>query len=406
MRVEVRYRGGGEDQLVGVLQQDERRIFFQYEAEWVGRGLELSPFMLPLDDLRARTPRDGRMHGLFGLFADSLPDWWGERLMRRYFQSAGRLWRDVGVLERLCCQGERTMGALTYEPDLRSGDESEMEKLHLDELAKSAIAALQGDTGVVLKRLLQSGQSAGGAHPKAVLGLSEDGREVVSGEGDLPEGFEHWLVKFDTDPELEDGRAEVVCGLAAQAAGIEMPEVRLLEDREGRGHFAVRRFDRRDGNLRVHVQTYSALAQIPVSETIEYGDLLSVARELGRDRSQVEQLYRRAVFNLCLGNDDDHAKNHAFLMNADGEWELAPAYDVMQNGFPLGGGLRACSVLGKSMDVNREDLIELGRQHSVRGPAEILDEVSDALSRLSEFEDRVPISRRRLEELKDGIRVL
>lgn len=406
MRVSVHYRGGGVDHPVGILESDGRRIFFQYDPAWLGRGLELSPFTLPLADPQARAPRDERMHGLFGLFADSLPDWWGERLMQRYFQSLGKLWRDVGILDRLCCQGERTMGALCYEPDLRSGGTEDSGPVDLSRLAEAALAALQGETGTVLERLLRSGQSAGGAQPKVVLGLSSDGAEVRSGEGELPEGFDHWLVKFDLAPELEDGRAEVVCGLAAQAAGIEMPEVRLLEDAEGRGHFAVRRFDRRDHNLRVHVQTYAALAQKPVSEMIDYDDLLAVTRELTRDRTQVEQLFRRAAFNVCLGNDDDHGKNHSFLMEFDGEWRLAPAYDVMQHGFPLGGGMRACAVLGRSVTVGRGDLLDLARNHSVRNAEAILDEVQDALARLDEFAATIPISRHRIDELRRGIRVL
>ena len=123
MNVEVRYRGGGEDLMVGLLSQPAGEVLFEYDGGWRGRGLELSPFAVPTTMSDARAPRNNRFHGLFSLFADSLPDWWGEKLMRRYFTSVGRDWRDLTPLDKLCFQGDRAMGALAYEPAMAVGAE-------------------------------------------------------------------------------------------------------------------------------------------------------------------------------------------------------------------------------------------------------------------------------------------
>jgi serine/threonine-protein kinase HipA len=404
MNVEVRYRGDGEDALVGLLSRSRGEVFFQYESAWRGSGMELSPYAMPLSEERAIAPRDNRFHGLIALFADSLPDWWGEKLMRRYVESVGRDGRDLSPLDKLCFQGDRAMGALAYEPDTRDGEGGA--ELELAALADAAAMALSGDTGDVMNGLLRSGHSAGGAQPKVVLGMSADRQTVVSGERTLPAGFDHWLVKFDLEPELEDGRAEAACGLAAHAAGVDMPELVVLEDGAGRAHFAVRRFDRRGAGGRVHVQTYTALAETPVSEPIDYSDMMDMTRELTNDHRQVEQLFRRAVFNVLLGNEDDHGKNHSFLMERGGEWTLAPAYDLMQGGHPLGGGMRACGVMGRMAEIRRDDLLRLAEAHGVRGAEEVIGEIEGVLGQLEEFGAQVGMSERRVDELKGGLRVI
>ncbi|MDA0766233.1 MAG: type II toxin-antitoxin system HipA family toxin [Verrucomicrobia bacterium] len=400
--IEVRYLGGGEDLLVGRLTQSAGRVFFEYDGDWRGRGLELSPYVLPLSEDRAVAPPDNKFQGLYSLFADSLPDWWGEKLLRRHVEAQGRVWRDLTPLDKLCLQGDRTVGALGYEPDAGMGEE--VGEFDLEGLASSAVDVLAGETDRVIAGLLRTGHTAGGAQPKVVLGLSEDRRSVVSGEGVLPEGFSHWLVKFDLEPVLEDGRAEMLCGLAARAAGIEMPEVAVLEDGSDRAHFAVRRFDRRGHGERVHVQTFTALSGRHVEEQFDYSDLMDMTRDLTRDHRQVEQMFRRAVFNVLLGNEDDHGKNHAFLMEADGEWKLAPAYDLTQTGHPVGGGMRACGVMGRAAEVRREDLLALAAEHGVRGSEKVIDEVWGVLSRLEDFAVATGISVGRMEELREGLR--
>lgn len=403
MTVEVRYRGGGEDVLVGLLSQPGRQVMFQYDRGWRGRGLELSPLVLPTTMDHAMGPPNNRFHGLFSLFADSLPDWWGEKLMRRYFSSVGRDWRDLTPLDKLCFQGDRTMGALTYEPAMRiTGNH---DAVALAGLADAAAATLSGETRHVMDGLLRSGHSAGGAQPKVVLGMSPDRSTVVPGEGRLPAGYGRWLVKFDLEPQLEDGRAEMACGLAADAAGVVMPEVAVLEDGAGRAHFAVRRFDRLPDGERIHVQTYAALSEIPVSEPIDYSDMMDLTRELTRDHREVEQVFRRAVFNVLLGNEDDHGKNHSFLMSRQGHWSLAPAYDVMQGGHPLGGGMRACGVLGRMAGVGGPDLMKLAGAHGVRDGAGVIEEVRTVLGRMAEFAEAAGMSERRLDALEEGMRL-
>jgi serine/threonine-protein kinase HipA len=133
---------------------------------------------------------------------------------------------------------------------------------------------------------------------------------------------------------------------------------------------------------------------------------MDLLRELAHDQNQINQLFRRAAFNVMLGNDDDHGKNHSFLMDGDGVWSLAPAYDIVQGAHPLGGGTRACGVAGRLAEVRREDLLALAETHSVAKPAETIDEIREVLSRIKEFAEKTGMSERRADELAQGLRLV
>lgn len=378
MELEVLW-AGRNPRRVGRLYQNERgRIHFEYDPAWRAGGPELSPFHLPNSTTGAvatPTPGFGELHGLF---QDALPDWWGERLMRRFFEKAGIPWNRVTALRKLSCQGERKMGALAFLPAMDEADFNDSLLADLGVLVEAARETLRGETGDVLSALVKSGISPGGAQPKALLAISEDFTEIRL-DDPVPEGFGAWLVKFDIDPALQDGRIEAAYADMARAAGLHVPETRLLEH-GGACHFLSRRFDRTENGERLHLHSFSGLTHTPLRDGLEYGDLIEVARMLTRDQRAVDEVFRRAVFNVLAANDDDHGRNHAFLMDAAGNWTLAPAYDLTLATYPLGSGFRAARVNGRGMNITLDDLKRLAGEHDVRSPSRIIQQVRDAVA--------------------------
>lgn len=378
MELEVRWTGR-KPRMIGRLYQNDRgTVFFEYDAAWRAGGLELSPVYLPnrtAGAVSTPTPDFGALHGLF---QDALPDWWGERLMRRHFERSGIPWNRVTVLRKLACQGNHKMGALAFEPAMDDPDFNDSMVADLNAMVNAARQTLRGESGEILAALLRSGMSPGGAQPKALIAMSEDGSEMRL-DDPAPEGFGSWLVKFDLEPVLEEGRIEAAYAAMARAAGLSVPETRLVETRDA-CHFLSRRFDRTGDGGRIHLHSYSGLTQTPLRDGLEYGDLIELARSLTGDQRAVNEVFRRAVFNVIAANDDDHGRNHAFLMDDDGQWTLAPAYDLTLATYPLASGYRAARIGGKAHQITRQDLMRLAKEHDVSGAAEIFRQVKDAVA--------------------------
>lgn len=379
MELEVHWAGRKEAR-IGTLYQDARGVvFFEYDAGWRGGTRELSPVYLPNSTRGAvstPTPGFGELHGLF---QDVLPDWWGERLMQRHFEALGIPWNRVTALRKLACQGSRKMGALAFFPSEGKLDFNDGLVAELGQMVEAARKALRGDAGEVLSTLLRGGMSPGGAQPKALLAISDDFTELRLDDPPA-EGFGAWLIKFDTEPILQDGRIEAAYAEMARAAGITVPETRLLEA-AGACHFLSRRFERGPNGARLHLHSYSGLTHTPLRDGLDYEDLMEIARSLTSDHRSVEEVFRRAVFNVVAANDDDHGRNHAFLMDSAGQWTLAPAFDLTLASYPLASGFRAARVNGKASQISRQDLLQLAAKHDVRQPQAIMDQVLDAVAR-------------------------
>ena len=223
--------GPAQDRLVGTLLAQGAGLFFEYADSWLKDGLSLSPFRIPFQT-GLFEHKDRPFGPLPGLFEDSLPDGWGHLLMDRHFRSLGRSPATIGPLERLAWLGNRTMGALTYHPPAtRERDDT---PFLLEQLARQTRELLAGTSHEVLPQLLLAGGSPGGARPKVLVGCSEDGKSIRSGEDDLPPGYEHWLIKFPSNEDAPDaGAAEFAYSLMAQAAGVAMPTTRLFETPQG-----------------------------------------------------------------------------------------------------------------------------------------------------------------------------
>ena len=327
---------------------------FEFEPRFIRTGIELSPIKMPLSQKVYSFPEIdyAAFKGLPGMIADSLPDDFGNIVLNAWIASQGESTANITPLQRLKYTGKRGMGALTYHPAARRKNLNTSQHLEIQSLVFIAQEILdkreqfnvtintQGqEDKEAMMALLSVGMSAGGARPKAVLAFNDDFTQVRSGQTDAPEGFTHFILKFDGvsehnkdretfgDP-MGYGTMEYVYHLIARACGIDMMPCRLLNE-GNRRHFITQRFDR-NGNVKRHIQTLNGLAHVSYKKvaSYSYAELLSVARELKLSSDDAMQIFRRMVFNVVGRNHDDHSKNFGFMLNNDHQWQLAPAYDL------------------------------------------------------------------------------
>jgi serine/threonine-protein kinase HipA len=386
-------------QLVGsVAESRSGRIYFQYDRAFQAKGLEISPLRLPLRDGAITFPELRRLAGFAGLpgvLADSLPDAFGNAVIKRYFEAKGTPSAALSPVQRLLYVGARAMGALEFSPPTdRQSNEGTEQAITVARLVDEARRVIEGDTTVAVPEIMQVGASAGGARAKALILWNQSRNRVKSGFSPLADGDEHWLIKFDGvtaggtgGPQLREdvrpspwGRIEYVYSQMARAAGIDMTDTYLLQEREF-AHFMTKRFDR-VGTKRVHMHSLGGLVHVDYNERglYSYDQYFTTIRELGMGQADVEQAFRRMVFNIAAVNQDDHVKNFAFLMTENGAWHLSPAYDVMFAHGSQWTRTHQMTVGGKDDLFTREDLLALGRAFDIYdGGASILRDVAAAL---------------------------
>ena len=406
------------DRKVGAVRWEAEGAFgvFEYYPEYVATGFEVAPLTVPLRtgpmDFRS-LPRQ-TFHGLPGFLADSLPDRFGNQLINRWLAEQGRPAGDMDPVERLLYTGRRGMGALEFEPATGHVGEDwvPVDIAPLVELANRILNQRQaltgtlagGDQSEALARILRVGTSAGGARAKAVLAWNEATGEFRSGQTGAPPGFSHWLLKFDGvsksgDRGLADpkgyGRLEYACHLLATAAGVEMAPCRLHEE-GGRAHFMTKRFDRTGTaatgeDEKLHMLSLGAMRHFDynMAQAYSYEQALETIRMLGLGMPALEQMFRRAIVNVVIRNQDDHVKNTAFLMDRNGDWRLSPAYDIIHAHDPGHQWYHAhqMTLAGKSDSFDIDDLRQLGRMADIKpGKADAaVREVESAAARWDEF---------------------
>jgi serine/threonine-protein kinase HipA len=402
--VEVLYSG----QSIGAVVRDPGTGFyaFEYTAAWRRSGVELAPLTMPTTAARRvfvfpRLP-EVTYRRLPAMLADALPDAFGNAIVTAALAREGVPANEVTPLDRLAYIGSRGVGALEFRP-ARGPRTTKPTAIVLSELVGAARAALSGsfdddaETRAALSNLIAVGTSAGGARAKAVIALDPSTGEMRSGQLGVPEGFEHWLIKFDgvgSDADLGTsgsfGRIEYAYHLMARAAGITMSDCRLLEE-NGRAHFMTRRFDRVGGS-KVHVQSLCAIAELDFNQraTHDYSQYFATIDALRLGPAAREEAFRRMVFNLYAANRDDHTKNLSFTMDDDGQWALSPAYDLTHahNPAPTAWTVHhQMSVNGRFTDITRGDVSTVADRHVVPGWSEVIADVRAAVARWPEFAD-------------------
>lgn len=354
------YLDFGEELIpVATLAIKNSRTYFEYLPEFLDKGLEISPFKLPLEP-GLKSFDNLVFNGLPGVFYDSLPDGWGRLLLDRQLRAQGILPEQINSLDRLAYVGSNAMGALVYQPE-HSASKLEA-NFTLDDLSESSQEILKGNSQEVLEELLILNGSSAGARPKVMIGLNEKTHEIFYGAANnMPEGFEPYIVKFpNTQDGIDAGAIEYVYSLMAKEAGLEMTETILLPAKNGPGFFATKRFDRQ-GSKRFHMHSVAGLLDTNFRlPSLDYEDLLNLTEALCQDMNQVEKMFRLAIFNVLAHNRDDHAKNFSFLMDSLGFWRLSPAYDLTFSNGP--GAEQSTTVLGEGKNPCIEDLKALGKK--------------------------------------------
>lgn len=415
-------------QPIGALSWDERAGVgeFQYTPEFVRSGLEVSPLQMPLRASPYSFPehlRSDTFNGLPGMIADSLPEKFGNRLLNTWLAKQGRDFASLSPVERLCYLGSRGMGALEFEPDLDGEGFDKPVPVEVNELvaiAEKILTQRNGDTHEFdgrtdFHKLIVVGTSAGGAKAKAVVAWNEQTNELMSGQADCPPGFAHWLIKFDEVENEEHatarhiGRIEMAYHQMAVLTGIEMTECRLMEDGD-RAHFMTRRFDRDDHGNKYHVQTFCGMdhADRNPPGQIGYERLFSTARKLNLGQAALDQLYLRCVFNILSRNQDDHSKNHAFMMGSDGVWHLTPAYDVCYSYKPGSRWIdtHQMTVNVKRDNFTREDLYAAAKAADVKYPDKYIEQAKEGLSYWEAIGESVGLSEREVTAIRSTFREL
>jgi serine/threonine-protein kinase HipA len=375
-RVEVRLNDAGAPRVVGELVDVGTGPHFEYAPSFLSDGVELSPFGLAR---RAGvfTPGPMGLHRLQGLFFDALPDGWGLKMLHQAMRDAGVQPSGTSAIAWLRALGTRGMGALTFHPpqDIPSGQAG----ADLETLAANAQAVDAGGVEEIIPALARAGGTSGGARPKLVAGWKDSG-EIVDAFAPLPSGYRPVLIKFASSRESADApRVEAAYLTLAEQAGLRVAGHRVHQLVSGRSAIVVDRFDRVSGERR-HVHTLAGLLEVDIRvDLVEYETLLNVAIHLTNDLRVAQEAWLRAVFNVAAHNRDDHARNIAFLMEPDGTWQLAPAYDLTFAEGP--GGFHTMSVDGESRDPTRTNLLALGERAGFEHThaALLIDRVRDAL---------------------------
>lgn len=390
-------------QVMGYVRWDNQydRALFEYDADFVRKGIEPSPLQMPT--------REGRVYsfgnlnretfkGLPGLLADSLPDAYGRALFDKWLSLMGRT--SSNAIETLCFMGKRCMGAMEFEPAIEmSSRDMRIEMDTLVEVAREALAEksqfsthLSEDKKAAIADILRLGTSAGGQRAKAIIAYNPQTQEIRSGQVEAPDGFEYYLIKLDGVSattgfrETENyGRLEYSFYRLARACGINMMDCTLLEE-NGRAHFMTKRFDRMNGH-KVHMQTLCGLAHYDfrLQHAYSYEQAFDVMRGLRLSYAEAQEMFRRMVFNVVVRNQDDHTKNISFLMNEQGRWYLSPAYDMGYAYNPKGSwtATHQMSVNGKFDNITRQDLMTCATNNNIKNAAEIIDQVCDVAAHWS-----------------------
>lgn len=398
---------------VGYLYWDKKQktAIFEYEKNFLEQGLDVAPLTMSINSQRSKKGlpwfgnSDKLYSGLPPLLADSLPDKYGNSLFNAWLRDNKIATRTITSVDHLSFIGSRAMGAFEFEPAKELGDNSafdvNVQKLYLfakDVLSKKEETTLQTENSILWQDLIKISSSPGGKRPKAIVAINKETNEVKSGQGEVPNGFEHYILKYDDNSSYPYSRLEYVYYLMTVEAGIHIMHSEL-KTYEGVTHFLTKRFDRQ-GNEKLHVQTLAAMSPLATN----YEDLFAVIRQLNLPYEDTEQQYLRMVFNVLAKNVDDHNKNFAFTMNKKGLWRLSPAYDItfsVDLSAPGYVNRHSLSVNGKDDDITIDDLFEVAVMNGVKNYKALIEKVQTAISKFEVFAKQIKINEKLIKEIME-----
>ncbi len=360
-----------DGRLVGILAMTaDHKAAFQYSDEWLEHGFPISPFSLPLKD-QVFVPSKDYFDGLFGVFADSLPDNWGRLLLNRLLRANGHNPDKLTVLDRLAIIGTSGMGALTYHPEKEI--QEKQNPIDLDELAEQCQKLLNTEYSDKLDELYRLGGTSGGARPKIMTSI--DGEE--------------WIIKFPAHVDGKNaGKMEYDYSCCARQCGITMSETQLFPSAKCAGYFGTKRFDRiagKNGQTRIHMLTAAALLELDFEQpSLDYHSLMKLTKILTGDHPEdMKNMFRRMCFNVFAHNRDDHSKNFTYLYHeAEDRWRLSPAYDLTYSNTYYGE--HTTTVDGNGRNPGEKELLAVGLTAGMKKAEcrQIINQIQDCVHQM------------------------
>lgn len=396
---------------------------FQYTAQ--GNNMEPSPIVMPIEGGTYETNRDHKnFHDLPYLLSDSMPDDFGNVMMKEWLKLKNLAFDDINPVDRLTYVGKRGMGALEYVPanhdekinyDVKVGDLLEVAKNVLEGKQEISYSGIDKES---LTEILRIGTSVGGARAKALIAIKRDSNnkivEIKPGDTMQPRGYSYWLLKIDGANERSLGEAQGMGKIEyayyklARLAGIDISECDLHYE-NGRAHFLTERFDRTLDGEKIHMQTFGALAGIDykTQKASSYEALFRVMKILKLPYYQMEEQYRRMMFNVIARNHDDHVKNFSFMMDPGGQWRISPAYDICYSYNPAGTwtSVHQSSINGKYDDFTKSDLMGIATEFGIKKANEIFDEIIGAVSQWSKIATELDIPKEVIKVIDSNLRI-
>ena len=367
--------------------EDQKKSSFQYNPQFLEseKYKRLFPYIIRRSPaVQVFTEFNGdTFHGLPPMIADSLPDYFGNIVFKEWLEAQQKDFVNISPLEQLTYVGKRGMGALEFLPSKEITSETSIDIDAITEVVKKVLDVKKsvkekGLTDLALLNIFKIGTSAGGARPKILVAEHKKTGELIAGDLVTSEEFHHYIIKLSTDENegYSKEKVEFVYYQLAKKLGIEMMDSQLVDDK----HFATLRFDRQFGK-KLHILSASGMAgwDFQKPENSSYENLFRLSVDLKLPHKDIEQLFKRMVFNLVFMNIDDHLKNFSFIYNdLKDRWNLAPAYDLT---YPLDALInytrlsRALSINGKRTGISRADLLKIADLFTVKNPNGVIDEV-------------------------------
>ena len=384
--------------------ENQKKSSFQYNPAFLEMNLykNLFPYIIRRSpNAQVFSEFEGEtFRGLPPMIADSLPDYFGNIVFKEWLEASQKDFKNISPLEQLTYVGKRGMGALEFAPAKDIKTDITIDVHEITEIVKKVLdlktsVQEKGLSDIALLNIFKIGTSAGGARPKILVSEHKISGELIPGDLVTSDEYNHYIIKLSIDEKAEYSKEKIefIYYQLATNIGIEMMPSKLIDDK----HFATERFDRQNGGKQ-HILTASGIAgwDFKKPEHSTYENLFRLAVDLKLPHKDVQQLFKRMVFNLVFANIDDHLKNFSFIYDTEKDrWNLAPAYDLT---YPLDALMnytkvsRALSINGKRNNITRTDLLEIADQFTIKNPNGIIEEVLEAtkLFRIFAEEHKIP----------------
>jgi len=388
------------DEFVGELIDKDGKVFFKYNENFLKEGFSISPLKLPLEDKIFSNNEYEYFQSLMGVFNDSLPDKFGNKIIEKYYKSKGLDINSMSVLEKLSFISDKSIGALEY------GDNKiDNQNITLDSLVDSVKDLI---TKNILNPILISSASVGGAREKALIAIHKETNKMISGDI-LDENWDNYIIKFDTIVDTPNNftKIEYIYMKLAKLTGLDVSEVDLI-NQDNYTHLLVKRFDRVNQE-KIHVHSLCGITQIDfnIPKLFSYEKFMVITELLTKDSSMIEEAFKRMVFNIIGRNQDDHLKNFSFLIDRNGKWRLSPAYDLT---YAFGAGYtkeHQMTINQKAKDITYDDILAVANKFNIQNAKEIVERISDIFNdNFEKMAKELDVDKDRIELIKSNIRII